>query len=83
MKVVGWDGGSLNARFASHKSSPVLCRHVTAASLNNSYRCAVGRSMMFAGNTHMVGSDRQTGWREVGQHTERNDGGKKIMDDCW
>lgn len=45
-KLWGWDDGSLNARFASHKSPPVLCRHVTAASRNNSYRCAAGRSMM-------------------------------------
>lgn len=30
----------------------------------------------------MVGSDRQTGWREVGQHTVRKEGGG-IMDGCW
>lgn len=34
-------------------------------------------------NTHMVGSDRQTGWGEVGQHTVRKEGGGEIMDGCW
>lgn len=33
-------------------------------------------------NTHMVGSDRQTGWREVGQHTVRKEEGE-IIDGCW
>lgn len=30
----------------------------------------------------MVGSDRQTGWREVGQHTVRKEEGE-IIDGCW
>lgn len=33
-------------------------------------------------NTHMVGSDRQMGWREVGQHTVRKEEGE-IIDGCW
>lgn len=76
-KLWGWDDGSLNARFASHKSPPVLCRHVTAASRNNSYRCAVGRSMMAFAEIRIwwVLTGRRGGGRLDSIQWERRGGG--------
>lgn len=76
-KLWGWDDGSLNARFASHKSAPVLCRHVTAASRNNSYRCAAGRSMMAFAEIRIwwVLTGRRGGGRLDSIQWERRGGG--------
>ena len=75
-EVVGWDDGSLNTQFASHKSPPASRRHVTATSRDKQLktRAKTGCGEKHGGacmNTHMVCSDRQTGWTGFGQRRDK------------
>lgn len=73
---MGWDDGSLNTQFASHKSPPASRRHVTATSRDKQLktRAKTGCGEKHGGacmNTHMVCSDRQTGWTGFGQRRDK------------
>lgn len=87
-EVVGWDDGSLNTQFASHKSPPASRRHVTATSRDKQLktRAKTGCREKHGGacmNTHMVCSDRQTGWTGFGQRGDKKKIKRKTRGEDW